>query len=204
LQYLFDITKKPKNLALLVTALLQEKPIVLISENDYLLDLVVKSLELFVPHRSLSVAKVLDQPINPKDSNIIMVHPSLAKMYKTEIFINIDKKSVSKGGTTSLFVLKLLQETKGKPISTAIAIINQNITNLLDKVYFLTKTFFDEGDKSHESRKKAIEIVSTSLPEAFDIIIDMTEAINPVISTTLRKEVSVWKESSLKFMKNGW
>ncbi len=206
ISFLFDTTKNDKDLAIVLTSLLQENTVFIICSNTGLRDITISSLEAFTPHKTLRKISYTKDPVNPEDADLIVIDPNLEKFYRDYIILNVDKKKVSKGHA-SKFVLDILNQVKGKSNTEATYVIRQKVEWLLDKVSQLTELFVNSdrlNGNNGDQKKVLVDKISVEAPEALDIIVEIASSVNPLIKTVIRNEISQWKEKSLDFFKQGW
>ncbi|MFX0090806.1 MAG: hypothetical protein ACFFBD_03505 [Candidatus Hodarchaeota archaeon] len=199
--FLFSIITKPQEFERLITGLYLGKPIFLASSNITVVDLCIKTLEEFVPHRTLRKIVYTEDPVKTEDADLIGINRPLMKLYSKELILDLDKGRVF-NGERSTFVERMLKDIKDKNQQNAVKIITERILWLLDQVSQLTEAFVVPEDKME--CEKGIQKIIREAPDALNIVIEMAAAASPVIEERMRSEMGRWKERALDFTKRGW
>ena len=193
--FLFDRIKKKGELETLIASILLGEPIFVISSNKTILDLVFATLEIFTPHKSLRKIAYTNEPVQIDEADLVGIDRGLARLYKNEVILNLDKGRVSaKESKRSAFVANLLRQIKGQSQKNAERIVRHRMFWVLDHVSKLIVAF--AMTENQAEREEIIEAVKKEGAEALDIVVEIAAATNPLIAKVIRAEMSVAEKFS--------
>jgi hypothetical protein len=166
-------------------ALYRGQPVLVTGNSNLIVDLIVHSLDLFVPHANLRKVSYTTSMVDPSYADIIGISRNLVENYPKMVLIDIDKKQVKNGESCpySKSVIKLLR----KKSDTKDEIIKES-TNKLLKIASMLIDCFSQSEEDRES--KLVEIQKNYDSDLIEIAAEIAAQRNPLISEILLQQVS--------------
>ncbi|NHJ01848.1 MAG: hypothetical protein EAX86_06865 [Candidatus Heimdallarchaeota archaeon] len=117
-----------------IFSLLMEEPILILGTVRDIVDKVVKSMELLVPHRVLKKEYLLSF-VDPKNKDLLICSPQVnfLKNYKNITIVDVQSSKITKKSRDLPSIGNLIQTLKIAPIETQKTVIHNYIDNLLAK-----------------------------------------------------------------------
>jgi hypothetical protein len=118
----------------IIFSLLMEEPILILGNVKDIVDKVVNSMELLVPHRVLTKEYVLSF-VDPKNKDLLICSPQVnfLKKYKDITIVNVQSRKITKKSRDLPSIGNLIQTLKIAPSETQKTVIHSYIDNLLAK-----------------------------------------------------------------------
>ncbi|MHA1972705.1 MAG: hypothetical protein ACTSW1_06925 [Candidatus Hodarchaeales archaeon] len=180
----FFMSQVKKNEDRAIGALFRNKT-VFVTGSEVLVDLIVHSLDLFVPYATLRKISFTRSLVDPSVADIIGISKDLVKHYSKEVIIDVDKKQV-KNGQSCAYSKKLIKEIR-KDIDRASTIIKESTDKLLNVVGELVEVF----SLPEEERNAQIEKVRKKYdPSLVEVAAEIGAQRNPLIREILLESVS--------------
>jgi len=181
----YFITQIRKNEDRVLGALFRGRPIFVTGQSDILVDLMVHSLDMIVPHVNLRKVSYTKEIIDPAYADIIGISGDLVKNYPNEVLVNIDKKQIKNGQPCS-YSKKLMKHIRKNP-NNIDAIVKESTENLLKVAGALVEAFsYSEEEK--ESRLN--EIQNRYDRDLIEVAAEIGAQRNPLIREVLLQQVS--------------
>lgn len=181
----FFLSQVRKNEDRVLGALFRGHSVFVTSQSDILVDLMVHSLDMIVPHVNLRKISYTKDIIDPAYADIIGISKDLVKNYPDEVLVNIDKKQI-KYGQPCTYSKKLIKKMRKNP-NNIDAIVKESTDKLL-KVAGLLVEAFSYSDEERESRLNKIQ--STFERELIEVAAEIGAQRNPLIREVLLQQVS--------------
>ncbi|MFX0212063.1 MAG: hypothetical protein ACFFDT_39185 [Candidatus Hodarchaeota archaeon] len=181
----FFLSQMRKNEDRVLGALLRSRPVFVTGGSDILIDLMVHSLDMFVPHVNLRKVSYTKDIIDPAYADIIGISKNLVKNYPNEVLIDMDKKQI-KNGESCAYSKKLINELR-KNLDITAPIVKESTEKLLKVSGMLVEAFsYPEAEK--EGRINEIQkSYDSSLVE---VAAEIGAQRNPLIRELLLQRVS--------------
>jgi hypothetical protein len=181
----FFLSQIKKNEDIALGGLFRGDPIIITGGSHVMVDLIVHSLDLFIPKVVLRKVSYTTEIVDPSQADIIGVSKALQKRYPDEILIDIDKKQV-KNGKSCGFSKEIIKNIKKNPAQTEI-ILNRAYQQILEVANLLIDVFSYPEDQ----REALIENVRKEHNEALiEVSVDLAAKRNPLIRELLFQHVS--------------
>ncbi|MHA1331527.1 MAG: hypothetical protein ACTSR2_10665 [Candidatus Hodarchaeales archaeon] len=180
----FFLSQVKKNEEKAIGALFRNIP-VFVTGSEVLVDLIVHSLDLFVPYATLRKITFTRSLVDPSVADIIGISKDLVKHYSNEVIIDVDKKQV-KNGQSCPYSKKLIKEVRKDPDNASI-IIKESTDKLLNVVGELVEVFTlpeEERDAQIEKIRKKHD------PALVAVAAEIGAQRNPLIREVLLESVS--------------
>ncbi|MHA1978019.1 MAG: hypothetical protein ACW98I_14020 [Candidatus Hodarchaeales archaeon] len=183
LDFLFSQIKK--NDDKLLGALYRGNPVLVTGESQVMIDLIVHSIDLFIPQTILRKVSYTEDIIDPKQADIIGISKKLVKRYPQELLIDSNKKQV-KNGQTCNYSKEVLKQIRKEP-ARADTILTQAYTQILEVANLLIDVF----TYPEEKRQQLIVDVRNKHDESLiEVAVDLAAKRNPLIRELLFQQVS--------------
>ncbi|MFX1506381.1 MAG: hypothetical protein ACFFDC_09725, partial [Promethearchaeota archaeon] len=181
----YFLSQMRKNEDRVLGALFRGRPVFVTGQSDILVDLMVHSLDMIVPHVNLRKVSYTKDIIDPVFADIIGISLDLIKNYPNEVLVNIDKKQIKNGQPCS-YSKKLLKRLRKNPDKMD-AIVKESTENLLKVAGALVEAFsYSEEEKN--TRLK--EIQNTYERDLIEVAAEIGAQRNPLIREVLLQQVS--------------
>ncbi len=181
----FFLSQIKKNEERALGALYRGKPIFVTGESNVLVDLIVHSLDYFVPHASLRKVSYTTSIIDPSYADIIGISKNIVKNYPNELIIDIDKKQV-RNGKSCPYSKSVIKELRKKSEDSQ-EIIKKSTNRLLKVASLLIDVFsFPESERD----EKIVQIQKEYGSEVIEIAAEIGAQRNPLIKEILLNSVS--------------
>ncbi|MFW9904996.1 MAG: hypothetical protein ACFFFH_11730 [Candidatus Thorarchaeota archaeon] len=181
----FFISQVRKNEDRVLGALFRGQPIFVTGQSDILVDLMVHSLDMIVPHVNLRKVSYTKDIIDPANADIIGISLDLVKNYPNEVLVNIDKKQIKNGQPCS-YSKKLIKQLRKNPDNMD-AIIKESTENLLKVAGALTEAFSYSED---EKNARLNEIQNAYERDLIEVAAEIGAQRNPLIREVLLQHIS--------------
>jgi hypothetical protein len=181
----FFLGQIKKNEDRAIGALYRGQPVLVTGNSHLIVDLIVHSLDLFVPHASLRKVSYTTSIVDPYYADIIGISRNLVSNYPKMVLIDIDKKQV-KNGETCLYSKLVVKQLRKKPDQTEEII--KDSTNRLLKVAGMLIDCFSQSEEDRET--KLAEIQKNYNSALIEIAAEIAAQRNPLISEILLQQVS--------------
>jgi hypothetical protein len=183
IDFFFTQVKKHEDRAL--GALYRGNPLIVTGESSVMIDMVVHSLDLFIPQMIFRKVSFSTELIDPKMADIIGIDKNLIKRYPNETIVDTKKKQVRNGKSCNFSkqVIKLIKKDPSRSENILREAYEQvlNVANLLIDIF----------SYSEEERGKLIEKVQGEHdPSLIEVAVDFAAKSNPLIKELLMQEVS--------------
>ncbi|MHA2244723.1 MAG: hypothetical protein ACXADY_07105, partial [Candidatus Hodarchaeales archaeon] len=181
----FFLSQIKKNEDRVLGALYRSQPIFVTGRSEVLIDLMVHSLDMLVPHLNLRKVSFTRDIIDPNSADIIGISQDLVKNYPEDIIVDVDKRKIKNGESCS-YSKKLIKEIRKKPDRTN-DLADEATKELLGVTGYLVEAFsYPEVEK--ESRIN--EIQKTYNSSLIEVAAEIGAQRNPLIQEVLLKRVS--------------
>lgn len=181
----FFLSQIKKNEDRALGALYRGNPIFVTASSNVIVDLIVHSLDLFVPHASLRKVGYTTTMVDPSYADIIGISKKLVKNYPNHVLIDSDKRQVKHGESCpySKIVIKQLRKNPDR-----VNEIIKESTNKLLKVASLLIDVFSQPEDQREDKLTAIQNEYNS--SLVGVAAEIAAQRNPLISEILLQQVS--------------
>jgi hypothetical protein len=181
----FFLTQVKKNEDRVLGALYRGKPIFVTGSSNVIVDLIVHSLDLFVPHASLRKVGYTTTMVDPSYADIIGIPKNLVKNYPKHLLVDLDKRNVKNGDSCpySKAVIKQLRKNPDR----VDAIIKESTNKLLKVASMLIDVFSQPEDQRGDKLENIQKEYDSSLVW---IAAEIAAQRNPLISEILLQQVS--------------
>jgi len=181
----FFLSQVRKNEDRVLGALFRSKPVFVTGGSDILIDLMVHSLDMLVPHMNLRKVSFIREMIDPAYADIIGISKDLVKNYPNEVLINMDKKQI-KNGEPCAYSKKLIKELR-KNLDNTTPIVKESTEKLLKVAGMLVEAFsYSETEKE----SKINEIQKAYESSLVEVAAEIGAQRNPLIRELLLQRVS--------------
>ncbi len=181
----FFLSQIKKNEDRALGALYRGKTVFVTGSSNVLVDLIVHSLDYFVPHASLRKVSYTTSILDPSYADIIGISKNIVKNYPNEVIIDIDKKEV-KNGKACPYSKSVVKELNKKSEDSQ-EIIKKSTNKLLKVASQLIDVFsFPEGERE----EKLALIQQENSSELIEIAAEIAAQRNPLIKEILLNSVS--------------
>ncbi|MFX0013789.1 MAG: hypothetical protein ACFFB2_03415 [Promethearchaeota archaeon] len=180
--FLSQIRKKEDRV---LGALFRNRPVFVAGSSDILVDLMVHSLDMLVPHLNLRKVSYTRDIIDPSQADIIGISRDLVKNYPKEVILDMDKKQI-KNGEPCVYSKKLIKTMRKNPDN--ITKIVKESTNKLLRVAGSLVEAFSYSEEEKESRINEIQKSHDS--ELIEVAAEIGAQRNPLIRELLLQRVS--------------
>ncbi|UCG04299.1 MAG: hypothetical protein JSW11_09990 [Candidatus Heimdallarchaeota archaeon] len=181
----FFLSQVKKNEDRVLGALFRGHPVFVTGQSDILVDLMVHSLDMVVPHVNLRKVSYTKEIIDPVYADIIGISQDLVKNYPNEVLVNIEKKQIKNGQPCS-YSKKLIKQLRKNP-GNIDTIVKESTEKLLRVVGMLVEAFSHSED---EKDSKLNEIQSTYDRDIIEVAAEIGAQRNPLIREVLLQQVS--------------
>ncbi|WP_455143524.1 hypothetical protein [Candidatus Hodarchaeum mangrovi] len=168
-----------------IGALFRSRPVFVTGGSEVLIDLVVHSLDFFVPHASLRKISYTESIIDPSMADIIGISKNIVKNYPNEVIIELDKKQV-KNGKPCIYSKNLIKLLRKNPEKST-EIVKKSTNKLLRVAGQLIEVF----SQPEEQREEELERIRKSNdPALVEVAAEIGAQRNPLIKELLLASVS--------------
>jgi hypothetical protein len=181
----FFLSQIKKNEDRALGALYRNRPVFVTGDSEIIIDLIVHSLDYFVPHASLRKVSYTTELIDPSQADIIGIRKDLAKSYPKETIIHVDKKQV-KNGESCPYSKGIIKKIRKNPENTTEII--KNSTNELLKIAGMLIDVYSYPSEQREDKIKGIQKLFDS--SIIEIAAEIGAERNPLIRELLLQQVS--------------
>lgn len=181
----FFLSQVRKNEDRVLGALFRGRPVFVTGESDILIDLMVHSLDMIVPHVNLRKVSYTKEIIDPAYADIIGISKDLVRNYPKEVLVDMDKRQI-KNGEPCTYSKKLIKQLRKNPHNTD-RIVRESTEKLLRVAGLLVEAFsYSEEEKDI----KLNEIQSTYERNLIEVAAEIGAQRNPLIREVLLQQVS--------------
>jgi hypothetical protein len=181
----FFLSQVRKNEDRVLGALFRGRPVFVTGQSDILVDLMVHSLDMVVPHVNLRKVSFTKDIIDPAYADIIGISQDLVKNYPNEVLVDIDKKQIKNGQPCS-YSRKLLKRLRKNP-GNMDTIVKKSTENLLRVAGLLVEAFSYSED---EKDARLTEIQNSHDRDLIEVAAEIGAQRNPLIREVLLQQVS--------------
>ncbi|MFX1538996.1 MAG: hypothetical protein ACFFDI_32840, partial [Promethearchaeota archaeon] len=181
----FFLSQVRKNEDRVLGALFRGRPVFVTGRSDILVDLMVHSLDMMVPHVNLRKVGYTKDIVDPAYADIIGISQDLIKNYPNEVLIDIDKKQIKNGQPCS-YSKKLIKQLRKNPNRIDV-IVKESTENLLKVAGALVEAFSYSEDEKDTRLNEIKKIYDRDLIE---VAAEIGAQRNPLIREVLLQQVS--------------
>ncbi len=181
----FFLSQVRKNEDRILGAIFRGQTVFVTGQSDILVDLMVHSLDMLVPHINLRKVSYTKDIIDPAYADIIGISRDLVKIYPNEVLINIDKKQI-KNGQPCTYSKNLIKRLRKNPANID-SIVRESTEKLLRVAGMLVEVF---SYSEEEKESKLNEIQRNFERDLIEVAAEIGAQRNPLIREVLLKQVS--------------
>ncbi|MHA2346318.1 MAG: hypothetical protein ACXACP_06335 [Candidatus Hodarchaeales archaeon] len=181
----FFLQQIKKNADKALGGLYRGDPILVTGDSNIMIDMVVHSLDLFVPEVVLRKVSYTEDVIDPKQADIIGIDKKLEKRYPQEIMIDIRKGQV-KNGKTCNYSKNIIKKIKKDPSRTDF-ILRDAYKQVLDVSGLLVEIF---NHPETERDQMITDIQKRFDDELIEVAVELSAKRNPLIRELILQRVS--------------
>ncbi|MHA1976407.1 MAG: hypothetical protein ACW98F_01875 [Candidatus Hodarchaeales archaeon] len=166
-----------------IYSLLMEEPILVLGNVKEIVDKIVNSMEILVPHRVLSKEYVLSY-VDPKNKDLLICSPNVnfLKKYKDLTIVDVQSRKISKKKSRELHSMgNLIHTLKIAPSETQKSVIHNYIDNLLAK----TAQLIELCEQEQIGREEIQTFRAELQPDELFVVISMVKRYTPQFETKL-------------------
>jgi hypothetical protein len=182
--FLFSQVKKNEDRFL--GAMYRGEPVFVTGDSGIMIDMVVHSLDFFIPQVELRKVSFSEDIIDPKQADLIGIKKDIMKNYPNSPIIDIDKRQVKQGKSCN-YCKEVIKKVKKEPLTSSESILTNAFKQVLDVANLLIDAF------SHPDvvRDQMIKDVQNNYQESLiEVAVDLAAKRNPLIKELLLAHVA--------------